>query len=301
MSGRIVVVGDVMTDIIVRPHGPLVPGSDRAATIRDTPGGSGANQAAWLGHLGAEVSFAGRVGAAAHATHAAELRGFGVIPHLAADPALPSGRIVTLLDAQGERSFLTDRGANAALCHADLPEWLLDGAAHLHVSGYSLFLDGPRAAVRAFMAAAWRRSLTVSLDAASAGFIAECGAAAFLSWSRGCLLFANSDEAMALTGSPDPRMQLARLTTDHRLVVVKRGALGACAMAQDEPMVEAPAPAAEVVDTTGAGDAFLAGFLLAWRSGRTLADCLAAGTALGAEATRQLGGRPPAQPAQTTV
>jgi len=60
VTADILVVGDVMPDVIVRPHGPMVRGSDRAATIRNSPGGSGANQAAWIGHLGGRVAFAGR-------------------------------------------------------------------------------------------------------------------------------------------------------------------------------------------------------------------------------------------------
>ena len=159
MPGFAVVVGDVMTDVIVKPEGPLARGTDRRARIATLPGGSGANQAAWLGHFGVPVRFAARVGAGDVAASAASLRAFGVEPRLAADNHLPTGTLVTLLDPDGERSFLTDRGANDALGPGDLPESLLDGAALLHVSGYALFGEGPRAAVLALMAAARRRGL----------------------------------------------------------------------------------------------------------------------------------------------
>jgi sugar/nucleoside kinase (ribokinase family) len=290
MSHDIVVVGDVMTDIIVRPHGPLVPGSDRAATIRQSPGGSGANQAAWLGFLGAKVAFAGRVGAGDVATQSDLLRRHGVAPHLAGDADLPTGLLVTLLAPDGERSFLTDRGANTTLCRADLQHALLDGARLLHVSGYSLFSEGPRDAVRDYIAEAARRGLTVTADAGSAGFIAEVGASRFLDWTRGVeKLFANADEAATLAGGDDPITRLARL---YRTVVVKRGAAGAVAASRGE-YAEASADAIDATDTTGAGDAFLAGYLIAHLAGADLSGCLAAGVRHGTAAAARLGGRPP--------
>src|SRR5690606_20275799 len=139
MNSRVLVVGDVMTDIIVRPEGPIVPGSDRRAQIRNRPGGSGANQAVWLGAAGADVLFAARVGADERPIYENYFRGRGVVPVLAGDKDLPTGVLVTLLDPSGERSFLTDRGANLNLCAADLPESLLDGVGLVLVSGYSFF------------------------------------------------------------------------------------------------------------------------------------------------------------------
>jgi sugar/nucleoside kinase (ribokinase family) len=293
MPGKIIVVGDVMTDVIVRPDGPPVPGSDRAATIRLAAGGSGANQAAWLGHLGADVTLLARVGAADADQQGAALRAHGVIPYLAIDTELPTGMLVALLDSAGERSFLTDRAANTALCPTDLPEALLDDAALLHLSGYSLFSDGPRAAVLAFAAAARRRGIPVTLDAASSGFLSGVGPLRFLEWAAGTqTLFANADEAAVLAGSAEPAAQLASLSAHFPLVVLKRGALGALARAHGATPLDVPAPSIAAIDTTGAGDAFLAGFLHARLGGASLSDCLAAGTALGARAATQLGGRP---------
>lgn len=292
MTADIVVVGDVMTDIIVRPHGPLVPGSDRAATIRPAPGGSGANLACWIAHLGGRVAFAGRAGADEHAAQSKALRHYGVNPWLAADDSLPTGRLIALLDQDGERSFLTDRGANDALCRSDLPDALLPGAKLLHVSGYSLFTEGPRAAVLDYMEAARRAGLLVSIDASSAGFIAACGPEQFLAWTGGHMLFANTDEAAVLSGSPDLATQIARLSPLYPLLVIKRGAAGAVGITADGTYAEVPAPAAGVVDTTGAGDAFLAAFLLARLAGEPLAGCLLAGVRQGSAAAERLGGRP---------
>lgn len=292
--GHVLVVGDLMTDIIVRPQGPPAPGSDRTATIRRRPGGSGANQAAWLGHLGVPVTFAARVGAADRDACAAWLSGFGVRPALAADARRPTGMLVSLIDADGERSFLTDRGANAALARRDLPVALLDGAALLHVSGYALFAPGPRAAVRALMAAAARRGIPVSVDAASAAPLAAVGADHFRAWTEGAAFcFANAAEAAVLADSDDAVTQLARLAACYGLAVVKRGAAGAVLARRDGLRLARAARPAAARDATGAGDAFLAGFLAAWLAGAKPGRCLARGVALGARAVRQIGGQPP--------
>jgi sugar/nucleoside kinase (ribokinase family) len=292
-AGAVLVVGDVMTDIIVRPDGPLAPGSDRRAAIRLRPGGAGANLAAWLGLLGVQVRLAARVGAADRDRCAAWLGGFGVTPLLAADHERPTGMLVSLIGQDGERSFLTDRGANAALGRRDLPASLLDGAALLHVSGYALFEAGPRAAVLALIAAARRRGIPVSVDAASAVPLAASGAAAFRTWTEGATLCAaNAAEAAVLAGSDDPAVQLAELAACYGLAVVKRGAAGAALARRDGLHVALPVRPAAARDSTGAGDAFLAGFLAAWLAGAPPERCLARGIALGAGAVTRLGGQP---------
>ena len=102
-TGRVIVIGDVMTDVIVIPEGPLVRGSDRRAQITQRPGGSGANQAVWLGSMGTLVSFVARVGARDKPHLEAYLRGFHVDPVLIADPVKPSGILVVIVDAECDR------------------------------------------------------------------------------------------------------------------------------------------------------------------------------------------------------
>jgi sugar/nucleoside kinase (ribokinase family) len=287
---RILVVGDLMIDTIVKPEGPLARGSDRRAAIVDRPGGSAANQAAWLAHFGAAVDFVARVGAADRRREAARLRRAGVTPHLVGDARHETGRLIALVEASGERSFLTDRGANLALSARDLSDALVDGAAMIHLSGYSFFTPGPREAVVSLIARAAGRP--VGVDPASAEFLREAGPESFLAWTRGATtLFPNAEEAAVLAGTDDPETQGARLAAHYPLVVVKRGSAGCEAFAGNQRW-QAAAPRVEVKDSTGAGDAFVAAFLVARLAGRTIERCLAEAAAAGAAATEFIGGQP---------
>lgn len=293
MSARVLVIGDVMTDIIVRPEGPIVPGSDRRAEIRNRPGGSGANQAVWLGAAGADVLFAARVGADERAIYENYFRGLGVVPALAGDKSLPTGVLVTILDPAGERSFLTDRGANLNLSPEDLAETLLEGVGLVLVSGYSFFASGPRRAVRGLLQAAREKAVPIAVDPASIGFLEEVGPALFREWvGPADWLFANLSEAELLSGEVDFEAQMRVLGQQFAHVVIKRGQFGAALGGSDGVSHIQPAPVVKVVDTTGAGDAFAAGFVAALLRGQPHAACLAAGIAGGARAVQFIGGQP---------
>ena len=318
---RTLVIGDVMTDVIVRPEGPLARDSDRRAAITVQPGGSAANQAAWLASFGVKVDFVARVGAADVESERARFKATGVAPHLVGDRTHETGRLIALIDPDGERSFLTDRGANEALEARDIPDALIANASHISLSGYSFFAPSPRAAVLDVMRRAGGKP--ISVDPGSAEFLREVGADNFLAWTRGAtILFPNEEEAAVLAGSTDPETQGARLAKHYPLVVIKRGAAGAEAMeggrrwrikaAGTEPIdisgVRDPGVAAllaegarhwgvntpkiEVVDTTGAGDAFVAGFLAARLTGADILIALGRATAEGAAASTIVGGQP---------
>ncbi len=286
----ILVIGDVMTDIVVHPQGPLARGSDRRASIAFRPGGSAANQAAWLAAFGAEVDFVARVGASDVESETARLKAAGVRPHLVGDGERETGRLVALIDPDGERSFLTDRGANDALRSADIPDALIAGAALVHLSGYSFFAPSPRAAVLDVMRRAG--SKPVSVDPASAEFLREVGAENFLNWTRGAaILFPNAEEAAILAGSEDPETQCARLAAIYPLVVVKRGAAG-CEAAAGARRWRVEARQVEAIDTTGAGDAFVAAYLAARLGGADVQTGLEHAVTAGALASTRIGGRP---------
>jgi sugar/nucleoside kinase (ribokinase family) len=289
---RILVVGDVMIDVVVRLDGVISRRSDTPAQIFERPGGSAATQAVWLARAGVEVDFVARVGAADVERMAAELRGEGVTPWLAGDADLSTGRLIALVEPGGERSFLTDRGANDALDPADIPEQALARADWVHLSGYTF--QHPRARAAAISALRRAERKPVSVDPGSAAPLLAMGPDNFLAWTTGAeLLLPNADEAAALTGTDDPSDQGARLATRYPLVVIKRGAGGAEAYRGAEHWT-APARAATVVDTTGAGDAFAAAFVAARMVGEAIETCLALATSSGAEATGFFGGRPTA-------
>ncbi|RDE09024.1 carbohydrate kinase family protein [Pelagibacterium lacus] len=295
MTASILVVGDVITDILVMPEGPMVRGTDTAASIRPLPGGSGANQAVWLAAMGVDAHFAGRVGAADVTRLTRYFEGQGVAAHLAGDDEQPTGTLICIVDPDGERSFLTDRGANARLAAEDLPAELLEGHGRLHVSGYALFAPTPRAAVRGLMDEAARRGIPVSIDPASTGFLAAVGPDAFLDWIAGAdMVFPNADEAELLTGHADPDAQIAALLARFPRVVLKRGAAGAIYAERGRQAVTLPALDVRARDTTGAGDAFLAGFIAAQMRGETPEQALAAAIEAGARAVGTIGAQPAA-------
>jgi ribokinase len=287
-GGRVVVVGDVMTDVVASLSGPIAHGSDTPAGVVQRGGGAGANVAAWLARAGAPVTLIGRVGDDGAGRAATEdLRSEGVDARLAVDPARHTGTCVVLVDPGGERSMLPDAGANAGLEAAELPE----DAAHLHLAGYALLHPGSRPAARAMLADASARGLTVSVDPSSAAPLVRAGAAAFLEWIAGAhLLLPNRDEAAALTSMRDPKAAARALAAHTREVVVKLGPQGAL-WSDGEALVRAPAVEVQVVDTTGAGDAFAAGLIAARLAGADPADALGAACALAAEAVARAGGR----------
>jgi sugar/nucleoside kinase (ribokinase family) len=271
----ILVIGDVMDDLVVRPLGRIVPRSDTPADMERHPGGSGANTAAWLGHLGAAVRFVGRVGLADLRRHTTALERCGVDARLAGDARIQTGRIVVLTH---DRSMFTDRGANLALGADDLPDEVLEGVEWVHVSGYALLEKQSRTAVLDLVA---RSGLPWSVDPASAAFVRDSG---FLGWTAGATMcFPNEDEAEVLE---------AGLLDGYEVLVLKRGDEGARVLRRGAAPVDVPAQPATQIDPTGAGDAFAAGFLAAMMEGGDDAACAGAGIAAAAEAVGRPGARP---------
>jgi sugar/nucleoside kinase (ribokinase family) len=265
---RVVVIGDVINDVLVKPAGGVTPGSDTPAAIVARPGGSAANQAAWMAHLGAEAVFAGRVGARDAEYHRQELARAGVRANLTADPDAGTGSIVIMVAADGERTMFTDRGANLRLRRSDLPPGLLDGAAVLHLTGYTFCEPSLLELALWLLAEARSRQLAVTIDPGSAAFLARMPGGAFLRWTEGAALcFPNRDEAAVLTGEVDPVTMAARLTRHYGAVVLKLGGQGCVLAVPGEAPVHIPAHPARATDTTGAGDAFCGAFMSRWLSG----------------------------------
>ncbi len=288
----VVVVGDVATDVVAVLAGAPAPGSDRPASIRSRGGGAGANVAVHLAQLGTPVLLAGCIGDdAPGAGLVAELTAAGVGLALRTVPGAATGTIVSLVEPGGQRSMLADRGANLDLRPDDVPTPSPGG--HLHVSGYTLLDPGPRAAGLAALAAAAAAGCTVSVDPASTGPLAAYGVDRWLADTAGAtVLLPNADEARLLTGCGDPADAARALAERHTVVAVSLGADGAL-WASGGVLVHRPAHAADVVDTTGAGDAFAAGLLAAWLTDPAgdPARALDAGLARAAQIVGRLGAR----------
>ncbi|MYR46680.1 PfkB family carbohydrate kinase, partial [Streptomyces sp. SID5910] len=237
-----------------------------------------------------------RVGADAADWHERELLAHGVRPRLVVDGSAPTGTVICLVDtgASAERTFLTDSGASLRLDPGDWSDALLDGVARLHLSGYLLFSEPSRALVKTALASARARGVPVSLDPASAGFLADLGVDRFLGLVEGVdVLLPSRDEACLLTGLPDAADAAAKLSRHVPLVIAKQGAEGALVARSGAVCARVPAVPASPRDSTGAGDAFTGAFLAALVAGATPEDAATAGCRAGAVAVGRVGGRPP--------
>jgi sugar/nucleoside kinase (ribokinase family) len=289
----VVVCGDVIHDSLVKPIDPVVRGSDTVSVIEARPGGSAATQAAWLGWLGVDVTFAGRCGARDVAYHRAELERFGVRTYLVPDPSAGTGSIVIMVAPDGERTMFTDRGANLRLRVSDLPPDLLDDAAVLHLTGYTFFEPGLREVALSLLADARGRGLAFTVDPGSAAFLARLAPGEFAGWtSDAAICFPNLDEAAVLTGSSDVAEMAERLSSWYRLVVLKLGSAGCVIAERGSAPVRVAGVPARVQDTTGAGDAFCAAFLGRWLAGDEPAAAAGHAVRIAATAVSVLGGRP---------
>ncbi|MFJ8646775.1 carbohydrate kinase family protein [Streptomyces sp. NPDC093546] len=294
MSDALLVVGDVVTDVVVRHRTPPARATDTAAEIRTLPGGAGGNVACWAARSGRpDVRILARVGTDWASWHEERLRAAGVRPLLVRDEEAPTATVVALVDATAERTFLTDSGAALRLNRGDWSPSLLEGVSHVHLSGYLFFAGPSREAASLALAAARERGVPVSVDPASAGFLAEFGVARFLAAVEGAdVLLPNADEAALLTGLPDPSDAAAKLSHGFPLVAVTLGAAGALVAASGRVVARASAPRVRAIDSTGAGDAFTGAFLAARLSGASPAGAASAGCRAGAEAVTVPGGRP---------
>lgn len=288
----ILLVGDVVDDIGVLPLEPVTPRSDTRAQIRMTPGGSAANTAAWLGFLGAETRFFGKVGLDGVQRHGDALRDHGVDPRLVADPTLPTATIVLTLDDQADRTMYVDRAANGTLTADDVPEDLFDGVDWLHLTGYTFFDPDTRGVAIELIAEAKRRGAGVSVDPSTTAFLRDVTPEAFLDWTGDAdLLLPNLDEARLLVGASGPFVDFDRLTRLFPHVVVTLGSMGA-AYVSGSVREQVAAPRQQVIDTVGAGDAFAAGFLATWVDRRDPKAALASGNGAAGRCVQQRGARP---------
>ncbi len=294
MSGtRLVVVGDVINDVVVVPRGPIRTDTDTAATIRPKAGGSAANTAVWAGSLGAAVDLVAAVGTYDLDWHVEQLEEHGVVPHLQVEPGIPTGTIVLIVQGE-DRSMLTERGANAALRADRVTDGLLAGAGVLHVSGYSI-LDGfSERDTRGLVERSEAFGVPLSVNPASVGYLADFGVERFLRLIDGATaVFPNLAEGRLLSGEHEPEAVVAALSDRFPVVPLTLGAAGVLVGRRGRAPVHVPSPQVQLIDPTGAGDAFTAAFLERWVATGDAVAGAQAGVLLAARAVMTIGGRPP--------
>jgi sugar/nucleoside kinase (ribokinase family) len=293
------VVGDLVLDVVLAPSRPLEVGSDVPGHVTLTQGGSAANTVRWLGRLGARASLVGAVGRDATGRALVDaIRADGVTPRIVRVAGERTGRIGVFVTVGGERSFVQDRGAALRLRPTDLrPEWFVR-ADLVHVPMYSLLGEPLGLAGRRAIELGRAAGAMVSSDLSSIGPLLADGRPAAQSIVAGIgadLMFATASEAAALLGTRRPEGLLDYAST----AVVKRGDQGVTVLARGaggEPALrfEVATRSVAASDTTGAGDAFTAGFLVGWFAARAAGHATAASLQRAAlaghrAAARQLG------------
>lgn len=293
LGPRLIVIGGLNMDLIVRvPRLPRPGETISGGPFRRVPGGKGANQAVAAARLGAEVGLVGRVGRDAFGRELTRaLRAEGIRTNLVRAATEPTGVALIVVDEAGENSIAVASGANRLLRPTDLPADLR-AAGDVLVAPLENPLETQAHALRAARAAGVRTVLnTAPAQPLPAALLANAD-----------VLIANEHELAVLLGRPNvppgAEAEAARAlrASAEQVVVVTLGERGALAVRGDST-VEQPAFAVEIVDTTAAGDAFVAAFAHAYWPGEHLAVALRRACAAGALTCT----RPGAQPALPTA
>ena len=246
----IATLGDLLLDVVVRLDTDLNFGADATARTRTGAGGQAANVAAWATELGARGRLiAKRSGDAAGELVAQELRDHGVEVE---GPVVDghNGVVVSLVAPSGDRTMASDRGVAPLLRSDELEMRWFGGADWLHVTGYALFRSPIDEAAAKAAGAVRGQGGRISVDLSSWSMIRDFGPerlASRLALLEPDVVFGNEDELDAMGG-----------VFPSKEWVLKRGPEG-IELSDGRTM---PAPAAEVLDTTGAGDALAAGYLV---------------------------------------
>jgi ribokinase len=274
-------IGDLLLDISIVPSGPLRPDDDTAAVINVGGGGQSANFCAWTASLGEPVRLVTRVGDDERGRRLVEELTAQGVDVCAVWAPEPTGAIAVLVGPDGQRAMATQRGASVGLRAEDLKESWFGDVQLIHVPAYSLFVEPLASAARVAIDVVRKGGGMVAVDLSSAAGLREYGPhrmAYSLARLSPEVLFATAAEADTL-GVP----------IDHlaQVPVIKLGRAGCRVFNRT-----VPSPEVEVVDPTGAGDAFAAAFCVAWLHGSTPLESAEHAVALAAESVTKAGARP---------
>ena len=292
---KVLCIGDIMLDVTAVTGRELEQGVETRAHISTQGGGAAANVASWLAHTGTPTYLVTRVGDdAAGRTLLDELDRYGVEHSTTLIEGLSTGVVIVIVDALGERTMFPDSGANAGLGLADLPD--LAEFTTLYLSGYPLINPISRPGVLQIIEKAKSIGLPIVFDPATVGVLREVGIPTVREWLKNMdVLILNEEEGHFLSGIANPIDAAAALLELVPTVIIKRGGTGALAQSRDCSLVQVQAVATDVVNTTGAGDAFAAGFIQVWgetRDSTNLETAITRGAALGSQCVAHIGARP---------
>jgi sugar/nucleoside kinase (ribokinase family) len=317
LSLDIVAIGDAIVDVIATCDDAFLnergfaKGSMRLLTSeeardlygamgpgRESSGGSAANSMAGAAALGLNAAFVGQVADDQLGTiFAHDMRSLGVrfqTPPIASPP--PTGRCLILVTPDAQRTMSTSPGASHELTPAALDPELIRSASITFLEGYLWGPERPRAAMleAARIAHSAGRNVAFTLSESLCLGDRRNGVLGMIEGGTIDILFGNEDEVRHLTGCGDLADCIDALAVNVQTLVITRGAQGAVAVENGDRAEIAAVPVDRIVDTTGAGDLFAAGFLAARCRGRPLKACLETGAVAAAEIISHFGARPEA-------
>jgi sugar/nucleoside kinase (ribokinase family) len=294
MSIKVYCIGDLMLDVVAQipttPH-ELHLGNDTRTIISTHGGGAGGNVASWLAVLGNDVTMVGRIGNdAAGSAITAEFDALGISYGQIVKEGLHTGVVVCLVDPSGERTMLADNGANAGLAISDLPA--LDGVDAIYLTGYAPLAPLSREGVLEMVRTINSREIPLIFDPATVGGMQGVPVEEILSW---CALMdaviMNEEEAIYLSGLSDCEAALNFFLELTPRAIIKRGSAGAIGLERGGQIISVAAKTLTVVDTTGAGDAFAAGFIDAFTGRRDFSYAMERASAVAGHCVAIVGAR----------
>ena len=293
---KVLCIGDVMLDVISKIS--VIPqnlnfGSDTTAATSTHGGGAGGNVASWLRVAGSESYLIARLGNdSAGNTLRSELEKSGVEHGGLLVDGVSTGVVVVILDPTGERTMLASTSANSGLNLADLPE--LDNFQGVYLSGYALLDPISRPEVMKMIAKITTTGIPIYFDPATVGGMSAVEKSEILSWlPKMYAIILNEEEAHYLSNESDNDLALTQLLQYVHVVVIKEGSRGAIGQERNGFPIEIAAPHVAMVDTTGAGDSFAAGFITEHLRSSDLTSSISSGIAIAAHCVAIVGARPP--------
>jgi len=293
---RFLCIGDAALDVIVKMQTELHVGSDTSSQISMHGGGAAANTATWLANLGHSVYFSCRLGNdAAGRAIAAEFDQWGIEYRKEFLTNEKTGVVVVLVNNAGERTMFPDSGANSGIDEKNLPP--LAGFDAAFLSRYSLFNPLSTSGVLRMISMIKAANIPLIFDPASVGTMTSFGRERVLEMlSVMDIAIMNDDEARFIAGKSELNDALESLTSLVPLVVIKTGSSGAIAQLRGDTLLESKTEAIAAIDTTGAGDAFAAGFIPRWLESHDPLESMKAGNEVARRCVAIIGARPSVNP-----